>query len=298
MGEGLRPPRGSLPGGKVPFAARKRCPGGAGGRRSRRRLAGGLAACWLAVAAAGAQGLDGDTALRRSQDAIGRTVGDYRFTDQAGRPLGLASLRGRPVVVSYIYTSCAFICPTITTNLAGVVRLARETLGEDAFSVVTVGFDTRVDTPEQMRLHAAGRGIDDPRWFFVSGDQATVDALADDIGFSYAPAGGGFEHLTQVTIVDAGGRVYTQLYGPEFPPPSLVDPLKRLAIGMPITERPLAGLVSKVRLLCTSYDPKSGRYRFDYSLVLEIAIGLSCAVVVLGLCARAWRQGRGAPRRA
>lgn len=272
-------------------------------RRAMRRTL-PLAAAWLALGVAAttatalADGLDPDEAMRLSQAAVGRTVGDYRFTDGAGRALQLSALRGRPVVVSYIYTSCAFICPTITTSLASVVRVAREALGEDAFSVVTVGFDTRVDTPEQMGRYAAERGIADPRWHFVSADQATVDALAADIGFSYAPTGGGFDHLTQVTILDGGGRVYEQLYGPEFQPPMLVDPLKKLALGTVSSERPLADFISRVRLICTSYDPKSGRYRFDYSLILEAAIGLTCTIAVLGFVWRSWRQSAPARPRA
>ncbi|QOJ32243.1 MAG: SCO family protein [Gammaproteobacteria bacterium] len=250
----------------------------------------------LSVIGAPAAALDEAQALATSQAAIGRETGNHRFTDQDGRPLELATLRGRPVVLSYIYTSCAFICPTLTSSLAQVVRVARETLGDGAFSVVTVGFDTRVDTPERMRLHAAERGIRDPRWYFLSGDEAEVAALARETGFVYAPVAGGFDHLTQVTILDSAGRVYQQVYGPEFQPPMLVDPLKRLALGMPVAERPLADLLSRVRLLCTSYDPKSGRYRFDYSLILEIAIGLSCALLVLGFVLRSWRQGQPGPR--
>jgi hypothetical protein len=45
-------------------------------------------------------------------------------------------------------------------------------------------------------------------------------------------------------------------------------------------------------LICTSYDPKSGRYEFDYSLILEIAIGLSCTIGFAVFAVRAWRQGR------
>lgn len=249
----------------------------------------------LAAGSAAAAGpLDPDASLRRSQAALDRSVGDHRFVDAQGREFRLSALRGRPVVVSFIYTSCAFICPTITQSLARVTGIARETLGEDRFTVVTVGFDVRNDTPAAMRRYAAERGVDQPGWHFLSGDQATVDALAQDVGFSYVPIGGGFDHLTQVTILGADGRVYRQVYGPEFEPPMIVDPLKRLVLGMAVGDRPVADFLSRVRLICTSYDPKSGRYRFDYSLILEIAIGLSCAVAVLAFVVHAWRQNRAA----
>jgi protein SCO1/2 len=241
---------------------------------------------------AGAGPVDPDEALRLSQAAIGRTIGDYRFTDQNNRPLDLAALRGRPLIVSYIYTSCAFVCPTLTASLARSVEMARELLGPDSFTVVSLGFDTRVDTPEQMRIYAAERGISMPGWYFASGDEATVARFARDVGFSYAPLAGGFDHLAQVTIIDADGRVYRQVYGPDFGPPMIVDPIKRLALGITTPERPVADFLNKVRLICTSYDPKSGRYQFDYSLILEIGIGLSCTIGFAVFAVRAWRQGR------
>jgi protein SCO1/2 len=170
--------------------------------------------------------------------------------------------------------------------------MARSVLGEGSFAVLTVGFDTRVDGVEQMRRFAAERGISAGDWHFVAADQATVDRLAADTGFVYVASAGGFDHLSQVTIVDPGGRVYRQVYGAEFEPPAIVDPLKGLVLGTVSGAHPLADLVTTVRLLCTAYDPKSGRYRFDYSLILEIVIGLTCTVAVAAFVIRAWRETR------
>lgn len=263
-----------------------------------------LAAFLLLIAATGAvapaaglaQVLDEAEALQVSQAAIGRQVGNHRFIDQRGQPFELAKLAGRPVLVSYIYTSCPFICPTLTTSLARMVRIARDTLGTDNFSVVTVGFDTRVDTPEQMRRYAQERRIDDPHWHFLSGDEASVAALAEEIGFLYVPMAGGYDHLNQVTVINAAGRVHQQVYGAEFQPPMIVDPLKRLALGSAVSASPVSDIISRVRLICTSYDPKSGRYRFDYSLVIEVAIGVTSSLAVFIFVLRSWRQGRGNPR--
>jgi protein SCO1/2 len=41
-------------------------------------------------------------------------------------------------------------------------------------------------------------------------------------------------------------------------------------------------MMDRVKLFCTVYDPNTGRYRFDYSLFVQIAIG---ALVVLGVFA-------------
>jgi protein SCO1/2 len=236
--------------------------------------------------------IDPTQAMRVSQGAIGRQIGNYHLTDQFGRPLELARLRGRPLIISFIYTSCASACPTLTTRLSAVAKVAREALGKDSFSILTVGFDARVDTAEQMRRYAHERGIDMPGWYFAATDQSIVDRLAADTGFVYAPAAGGYDHFSQLTIVDARGRVFRQVYGQDFEPPLIVEPLKTLVLGSAATASPGASWLSAVRLICTTYDPKSGRYRFDYSLILEIIIGLMCTLAIAIFVVRAWNQTR------
>jgi len=234
--------------------------------------------------------LDPTKAIRISQAAIGSTVGDFQFIDQDGKPLRLAELQGRPVLVSFIYTSCAFVCPMLIERLRDVVKVANDTLGENSFTVLTIGFDTAVDTPERMRVYARERRVTNPNWRMVSADAPTIAAVSKAVGFQFVRLGGGFDHVAQVTVLDAQGVVFAQAYGPDFDPPAIIDPLKRLALGQKLRERPLAELLRTVRLLCTTYDPKSGRYRFDYSLILEIAIGLTLAIGVGAFLVHAWRQ--------
>ncbi len=254
-----------------------------------------LAGALVAPAGAGAQepaapAFDVGSALDASQAAIGRPLGDYRLTAADGRLVSLAEFRGRPLVISPIYTSCFHICPTTTKHLAGVAGTATSVLGEDAFAVLTVGFDAANDTPERMREYARARGIGSPQWTFASGDQATVARLMRDIGFAFAPTAGGFDHLVQATIVDPEGRVYRQVYGQQFEAPLLVDGLKRLVTGQRAAESSLPSLIERVRLICTVFDPKTGRYRFDWSIVLSIAIGVLCFVAVAVFIWRSWRE--------
>ena len=82
-----------------------------------------------------------------------------------------------------IFTSCYHVCPAITQHLDAAVKNARAALGDDSFGVITVGFDSPVDTPEAMRLFARRQGVDDPNWAFLSGSADAVQALAENIGF-------------------------------------------------------------------------------------------------------------------
>jgi protein SCO1/2 len=232
---------------------------------------------------------DEPAALARSQAAMGRQVGDYEFLDGEGRRVTLGALRGKPVVISLIYTSCYHICPTVTTNLSRVVRIAQEALGKDSFTVLTIGFDTPVDTPDRMREFGK-QARDITNWHFVSASAEIMNRLSDDLGFLYFKSPKGFDHLIQATVLDAEGKVYRQIYGMAPDPPALVEPLKELLYGQPVAASPMKSLMNNIRLFCTVYDPTTGRYHFDYSLFVSIAIGLLTLGATAVFIVHAWRK--------
>jgi len=213
--------------------------------------------------------------LDKSESAIGKTLPDLSFTDSAGQRVSLAELRGRPLIISMVYTGCSDICPVIIENLYPAVQMAQSTLGKDSFSVITVGFDVANDTPERMRSYARTRGVDLPNWRFLSADADTVAALSDVIGFEIIPSAGGFGHAAQVTISDAQGRIYRHIYGGSFAPQMVVDPLLEIVYGRTNPVTSVAGLIDRVKLFCTVYNPNTQRYYFNYSLFIEIAIGVA-----------------------
>ena len=97
-----------------------------------------------------ASAYDEKQALQISQAVLGKIPRDVTFTRADvtdGTNLArLSDYRGKPLVVSLVYTSCHHICPTTTQHLAKIVRTARAALGTDSFRVITVGFDTPKDT--------------------------------------------------------------------------------------------------------------------------------------------------------
>ncbi|MGI9260600.1 MAG: SCO family protein [Woeseiaceae bacterium] len=253
---------------------------------------GALIVAVFATPLAAQQEYDRDAALAVSQAAVGERLGDYTFRDTDGQAFRLQSLQGKPLIVSLIYTSCHHVCPLITQHVADTVEIAQEALGDDAFSVVTIGFDWQVDTPDRMRMYASAKGIDTPVWHFLSGDAASVSALSQDVGFQFYPSAKGFDHLSQTTVVDAHGRVYRQVYGQDFGPPALVEPLKELVFDTPAAAGLLEHWVDTFKLFCTVYDPNSGRYQFDYSIFMTILIGVLCLGAILTFIVLEWRHAR------
>jgi protein SCO1 len=243
-----------------------------------------------------APSLSRDLALRASQAAIGRTLAEHTLLDRAGRPVQLSRYRGKPLLVSFVYTGCFQVCPTSTRSLQQSLQALYEAFGAEHFNVVSIGFNQPADSPQALRAFAAQHRIDEPNWDFLSPSPATVDALTRDFGFSYLATPSGFDHVVGVTVVDGAGRIYAQVYGERLSADQLGEPLRRLLRGAPIADRNgLADLVERVRIICTVYDPETGTYRFKYGLILEIAGGVTFMLAMLAFFiveARKRRRGR------
>ena len=239
-----------------------------------------------------APAFDEKHALTTSQGVLGKSPRDATLARADGTKVRLEDYRGKPLVVSFVYTSCYHICPTTTQHLAKIVRTARAALGTDSFRVVTVGFDTPKDTPAAMARFAREQRVDLPGWDFLSADAETMRQLTADLGFLYFNAPQGFDHLIQATVIDADGKVYRQVYGMNFDTPLLVEPLKELVFGTPRTASFLESLGNRIKLFCTVYDPATDRYRFDYSIFLGGVIGLTSLGLVAFLVVREWKRKR------
>jgi protein SCO1/2 len=233
-----------------------------------------------------------EQAVRISQSAIGRSVGDWRFVDRTGRPVRMSDYRGKPLVVSFIYTGCFQVCPATTQFLRRAVNEARSALGAGSFRVISIGFNQPFDAPEALAAFARQQGIDLPEWEFLAPRATDVEALLAEFGLTVKQTPAGFDHLIQATIVDAEGRIYRQVYGDAFELPMFVGPLKELLSGQATREFSLENVWTKVRLYCTVYDPASGRYRLNYSLFFELFAGLTFLGAVAVFLLRELRRGR------
>lgn len=256
-----------------------------------------LAALLMIVPAAATSQSADESAAARSEAAIGQSLPALTFIDTEGKSVELASLRGKPLLVSLIYTGCTDVCPLIIENLRPAIEAAQEALGEDSFTTITIGFNTSRDTPDRMRSFARERGIDLPNWLFLSGRQKAVEQLAEAIGFTIVPSAGGFSHTAQVSVVDPEGRIYQQILGGVFNAPVIVEPLKDLLFGQRRAIFSLAGITDRIKLFCTVYNPNTGRYYFNYSLFIGVFIGLGSLLLVFFWLIREFkmssRPGRG-----
>ena len=217
--------------------------------------------------------LDSQAAYKLSQDAIGKPVGDHVLLDRQGRPTRLADYKGKPLLVNFIYTACFQVCPTTTRNLQKAVQNTVAVLGTDRFNIVSIGFNQPFDSPEALKAFSTQHGIHLPNWEFLSPAPAILDAVTQNFGFSYVATTAGFDHLNQISFVDAEGKIVRQVYGESFTAQDIAEPLKAMVTGAPLPPQTstLAELADRLRIICSVYDPLTGKYRTNYALYFEIA---------------------------
>jgi protein SCO1/2 len=217
--------------------------------------------------------------------------------DEEGRPVQLAELAGRPVLLSFNYVACLRLCGV---QLAGIARALHE-LGwrGDGFTLVTVSID-----PEEQR--AAGRRTKEDvvrqvgggegvarAWRFVRGAPADVEALARAVGFRYRrDPGGQIAHPATVVVLTGDGRVSGYLHGVRPEPAALRAAVDRAAgdrVASATEQASLGGFL----LTCVGLDPADPTPR---ALKVMRAIGALTAAFILGFIGLLALRGAGRRR--
>lgn len=256
-------------------------------------LLGPARAATEAPAAPATLGLDQNLALRLSQAVVGKQVNDFTLLDRNGQAVRLSQYRGKPLLVSFIYTGCFEVCPLTTRSLQSAVEAGRGVFGTRQFNVVSIGFNQPADSPQSLKAFALQHRIDQPNWEFLSPHSSIVEPLTREFGFSFKATPAGFDHILQVTLLDAQGRIYRQIYGAELNADSLGEPIKQLLNNAPVAQQlQLDDVIDRIRILCTVYDPQTGTYRVQYGLLIEVAGGVTFALAMLWFFLAEWRAQR------
>jgi protein SCO1/2 len=139
------------------------------------------------------------------------TVPDFTLTERSGQPFGLNDLRGQVWVADFIFTNCAGTCPIMTTAMTEIQKTA---LAEklDDIKLVSITVDPERDTPEVLQRFADGYGALQDRWYFLTGEGAAIQQLANKGFLLSAATGGGSEeepiiHSNRFVLVDRQGRI-------------------------------------------------------------------------------------------
>lgn len=196
------------------------------------------------------------------------------FRDETGKAVQLGDYFGkRPMILNLVYYQCPMLCSEVLAGLEGAMRALKFDAGKE-FDVLTVSFDPR-ETPEMAAAKKAeslkryGRAGAAEGWHFLTGPQASIDALTKAAGFQYEydPKIGQFAHATAIMVLTPEGKIAQYYYGVDYAP-------KDLRLGLIEASRNKIGtVVDQVLLYCYHYNPDTGKYGAIISRILKIAAG-------------------------
>jgi protein SCO1/2 len=155
---------------------------------------------------------------------IGQPVPDFSLTDQHGRSVSLASLRGKVVAVTFIYTRCPLpdYCPRMMTNLGAVRDRFPERLGRD-LALLTVTFDPQYDTPEKLREYGDRYQANVPGWHLLTGSADEIGRVCSVFGVEFWPEEGLITHTLQTAVIDRDGTLAATVEGKDYSGRQLSD---------------------------------------------------------------------------
>jgi protein SCO1/2 len=156
--------------------------------------------------------------------AVIRPAPDFTLTTQDGGTLSVAELRGRVLLVSFVFTTCNGSCPATTHRMGRIQEaLARRGLTrEGRVRLLSITLDPARDTPAVLRDYARLYDADTASWTFLTGPRERVDKVISAWGMWARPAANGqLDHPSRVFLMDPRGRI-REIYNLDFLKPEWV----------------------------------------------------------------------------
>ena len=140
-------------------------------------------------------------------DLGGTIAPDFKLTDQFGKTITLSQFKGKPTILTFLYTHCPDQCPLTAEKLHAVML----NLGSQAQNVAVLAVST---DPQRDTIAAATTFSNAHRmlnyWHYLIGTHAQLSPIWSSYAVYAAPTptanGGTVSHTTAIFIIDKQGR--------------------------------------------------------------------------------------------
>ena len=219
---------------------------------------------------------------------------DLALRDEEGRTVTLGQYFGqKPVVLVPAYYECPMLCSLVLGGLTSALRALAFDAGRE-FSVVVFSINP-ADTSAMAAAKKATYVADYRRpgasagWHFLTGDEASIQALTRAIGFRYAwdAASKQYAHASGIVVATPDGVVARYFFGVEFPPRDL-----RLALVEASAGR-VGSVIDQVLLFCFHWDATTGRYSGLAISVMQVAGAVTLLALGTFVALSLRREARG-----
>ncbi len=184
-----------------------------------------------ASTAATAHSLDDLEAMLGDREAyfqpLDKPAPEFALQDASGKLVHLSDLRGKVVVLHFIYASCPDICPLHAERIAEIQEMINLTPMKDQVAFVTITTDPKNDVAEVLLDYGPAHRLDAINWMFLTTtpDQPedATRRLAERFGHRFTLTEDGYQVHSVVThVIDQEGRWRANFHGLRFDPLNLV----------------------------------------------------------------------------
>jgi len=159
---------------------------------------------------------------------------DITLVDQNGHNVSLASLKGKPVLFDFIYTTCPGPCLVLTSRMKQIADRLGSKLGTEA-RIVSITVDPEHDHPAQLNAYAKAQGADVNGWLFLTGTPKQIDdVMAHFDLIRQHEADGTVDHVLEFFLVDGKGRALLQYMGEKAEADQVASDVERVAAHEPV----------------------------------------------------------------
>jgi len=220
--------------------------------------------------------------LEKSEASLGRKMGNYRLVDQDGNQFSFRSLKGRPVLLSFMYIDCPDMCMLITQTIEDYLEKIDANL-KDKLMVLSVSINPKDDTPAKLREYGLAFTNSFRNWRFTTTDEDTLAMMVRDLGFTYEKHGDKLEHLNRITLISPDGTVAKHFYGTKLDPKEVNASINSVMRGDGLSHF-FTDAFNKITLYCSNYDQATKTYKIDYQFIIasliQVLLGLITIVVL------------------
>lgn len=169
----------------------------------------------------------GDARLKEGDD-----MPRISLTNQNSERISLDTFRGRPFVLTFVFTRCPLpnFCPRMSNNFEELQAAIKN--GSGALSdtrLLSITLDPAFDTPEVLKNYAQSHGADLQTWSFATGDEKEVETLTRAFSVYRQTEGGTISHGLATALIDRNGKIEKIWRGNMWKPEEVIEEIKQHA---------------------------------------------------------------------
>ncbi|MDE0033253.1 MAG: SCO family protein [Deltaproteobacteria bacterium] len=155
-------------------------------------------------------------------------IDNFALTDQNGGRVEFRKLRGKPLVINFMYTSCPDVCPLLTASLK-ILRDHMKPAEARDIRFLSITTDPEIDSPKVLKAYSKRHEADAPNWWWLTGEARELAPVWQGFGVSVKRlAKGLIEHTTLTVVADAQGFMRFAYFGSAPDPDVLLKDLRAL----------------------------------------------------------------------